>query len=167
MNDAALNEIKRQEMEEDAMIDVMAAKEEPESEDSVSVEYLRANIEMLKGMKEERDHAKRVAEEVSSTYEAQRRKVMEMMEAEELETFEYAGLKVSVSDKLSYRLDPENLRDFISYVGEKYTFEQFVTFCKPNSQSLQSFIKNELEQGAEEIPGILQSEYQQLSVRNK
>ena len=167
MSDEILDQIHKEEMREDALFDELIAAEEPESDESVSVLYLRANIEILKKLKEDRDNAKRIADEVSATYEAQRSKVMNMMEAEELDSFEYAGLRVSVSERLSYRIDPEKVRDFISYVGEKYTFEQFVTFCKPNSQSLQSFVKNELEQGAGEIPGILQSEYQQLSVRNK
>lgn len=132
------------------------------------IKTLQVEIERLKELREAKEKRALDLKITNEQYELQRSKIRNIMESEDLDRFDHAGLTVLVSEKHNYRLDQERLREFIDYVGERMTFEQFITLCKPNAQSLQSWVKNELESGEiTEIPGVKRTEYYELSVRKK
>lgn len=140
-----------------------------ETQEPTTLEVVKEAVRKLRQLKRRKDRIARIEKKCSEQYEAKRQEVANMLEAEDLERFDYEDTVVLLNTKTSYCLDPLNREPFFEWLKSRDLddLRKLTELVPLNSTSLQAFVKQEIESGAELIPGIVVNEYTQLSIRGK
>lgn len=144
-----------------------------EKKADVSLKEIEDTIQEFNDAYSEYEKVSKVQKEASKKKEQAKMKLIDLMNSIGKKSYKLEGLgTVSVTEKTSVSIPgPEGLKEFRDYYVKKYGEDAAVTFFKPNSQSLNSFYKKEMEEAAArgealEVPGLeMPTSFYNLSFR--
>lgn len=127
--------------------------------ETITIDDMKAQVALIDKLRREEDEVRKIHKNATSKTEEAEARMLAMLEASNLKNFRSDDGLVSVGYRTSVRTPktPEDRKALFDYLQKIGVYDQMITV---NSQTLNSFYKEELEKAKEagaddfEIPGL-------------
>lgn len=122
-----------------------------------SIESMKLAVCKLVDLKTEYAEKKEIADNLYKSVKEAEQEVVDMLEKSGLDKFTVPGVGTATRAERVNWQTPKGIPEkklFFKYVQERLGDEGFWTYATVNSQSMNSFCREQLESGEKEIPGL-------------
>lgn len=123
----------------------------------MEIESMKLAVCKLVDLKVDYQEKKEIADNLYKAVKEAEQEVVEMLEKSGLDKFTVPGVGTATrAERVNWKTPkgiPEK-KEFFKYVQERLGDEGFWTYATVNSQSMNSFCREQLEQGTASIPGL-------------